>query len=253
MDLTFNFNDEGLYNLYNTINPVNENGERALTSVVTDYTFTDDTKTAITYDFSNNTLAPYTYTDAWAMQNREGVALISNEKLEEYTKGMEKLGDATAQLNALNELFTKVGISAEELESKISEFTQKIVELEEQNSTLSTERENSVAAFEKAQEQIETLSQENSSLKEFKLGVEKAQKESVINQYAGKLSQETLDKFTAKIDTYSDLTQLDMELTYAQKQESPSSFSVNEESNVVIPKPVKESGIEAVLRRYENK
>lgn len=126
-----------------------------------------------------------------------------------------------------------------------AEYSTKISELEESISTLNTDRENAVSALEtrlaevnetytRAQTTISTLTEENESLKAYKLANDKAKKQEIIESYASLLPASIIDEFTAKVDDYEDDVALDKDLAYALKN---SNLSVFAKAPKLIPKP----------------
>lgn len=137
-----------------------------------------------------------------------------------------------------------------EYENKISELESKIANLEEENSTylrkLSEETERAdaaVAAFSKLVEEVE-------SLREFKADKERKEKEDVINQYIGKVSEDKLQEYRDSIDSYT-VESLDKDLCYEVKKGNPS-FFFNEHDLKVVPKTVEKQlgSLESILERY---
>jgi hypothetical protein len=149
--------------------------------------------------------------------------------------------------------FEKAQENYEKIESENSEFSTKI---EEQNTTISTlqeEKENISNELNEANSKYEVLSAENGELKtaneelsNYKKSIEKTEKESIINQYSGKIDEEKLESFTENIDNYSN-EELEKELAYAFVQSNTGIFSYEgfiprEDSN--------EGGIEEILSKY---
>lgn len=165
--------------------------------------------------------------------------------------------DALRALNgdtyeALNENLSNAEANA----TKCAEFSSKIEELNEANSTLKMEAENAQAKiadvetqYTAAQSQISALTEENESLKVFKKNVEDQSKEAVVAEYTGKLSEDVLSTYKAKFDEYT-AEDLDMHLAYELKKANSSVF--NQTPDVYIPKdeaPL--SGVQAILARYK--
>lgn len=133
--------------------------------------------------------------------------------------------------------------------------SQKIEELNELNSTLTTERDNIQATYDalkteknELDEKYSQLEQENQTLEQYKYNVEKAKKQEVIDSYTDKLSNETIEKFTANIDSYEKLD-LEKELAFALVQENPAVF--NKSTSGYIPKEEPKSGLEEILSKYK--
>ena len=83
----------------------------------------------------------------------------------------------------------------------------------------------------------------------FKAGVEKAEKQEIINSYSDKLSDSIIDKYTASIDTYT-ADNLKKELAYELVSTNPAIFTKNP-SNGYVPKDGPKDGIEEILSKYK--
>lgn len=172
----------------------------------------------------------------------------------------EKEKETLDTLRSLNgdtyDLVSDVLTSAQENFEKVSDFSTKIEELNETVSTLTAEKDNANAQIdgfnaqlETANGQIESLTEELNSLKEYKLGIETKQKESVIEEYAEHLSDEILDTYRAKISEYS-AEELDMRLAYELKKNNSSIFTKNSDEGFV-PKDTHVDGLTAILSKYK--
>ena len=153
--------------------------------------------------------------------------------------------------------FTKVG----ELEQGKTEFEQKIEELNNSVSTLTTERDEANASLDSvrgelntANEQIaqrdvtiNTLTEEKEALADFKATVEKNEKEAIIASYSDKLTTEVIDKYTAEIDNYTAIN-LKKELAYELVESNPTVF--NKQLPGYTPKDDPKGGIEEILSKY---
>ena len=71
-------------------------------------------------------------------------------------------------------------INAQENSEKVLEFSTKIEELNTSISTLTTERDNSIAEHNLAKEQISTLTEELDSLRAYKLGLKQNKKKQYL-------------------------------------------------------------------------
>ena len=156
-------------------------------------------------------------------------------------------------LRALNggtyELVSDVLVNAQENLDKNSEFSTKIDELNETITTLNTEKDNFSAQLEEAQANISSLTDENNSLKQYKLDIETEQKNSIIDEYVEHLDEEILDQYRQKIDDYS-AEELDMHLAYELKKNNSSVFTKTQDSGFV-PKETHVDGITAILSKYK--
>lgn len=127
----------------------------------------------------------------------------------------------------------------------------KIEELTETITTLNTKVEEMQTEYTAAQEQISTLTEEVTALRQYKHEIETQQKQAVMAEYASNLSEEVLNTYKEKIDEYTVLD-LDKELAYEMKKAGTSNFTQNNDTGV-LPIEVPNTGIEAILSRYENK
>ena len=157
-------------------------------------------------------------------------------------------------LRALNggtyELVSDVLVNAQDTLDKNSEFSAKIDELNDTIATLTTEKDEFSAQLEAANANIETLTAENTSLQQYKLDIDTAQKNAVIDEYAEQLSDEILDTYRAKLDQYS-VEELDMHLAYELKKSNPTIFSKVPDSGYV-PKDTHVDGLTSILSKYKN-
>lgn len=165
-------------------------------------------------------------------------------------------------LRALNgntyELVNDVLTNAQQNFEQNTEFSVKIEELNTSISTLETERDNANAQInefttqlEAANGMINSLNEELSSLREYKLNVETAKKEAVIDEYTEALSEEILTPYREKISDYT-VEELDMRLAYELKKNNSFVFS-KKPNDGYVPKDNKPEGIEAILSKYKNK
>lgn len=158
--------------------------------------------------------------------------------------------DTLRALNGGNyELVNEVLVNAQENMDKNSEFSAKIDELNETIATLNTEHDELSANYEKAQNDLNTLKEENEALNTYKLGIETQQKNAVINEYSELLDEEILNAYREKIADYS-CDELDMHLAYELKKNHSSIFT-KDESEGFVPKDVPLEGISAILSKYK--
>ena len=174
----------------------------------------------------------------------------------DVTEEEKSVLDTLQQLNGGNyELVNENLINAEKNATDCAEFSTKIEELNNTISTLNTEienmkesAENATAQFTAAQAQIDTLSEENNSLKTYKKNIENQFKETVIAEYTNILPEETVESYRAKFDEYT-AEELDMHLAYESKKLNSSIFTQSRDKGLV-PKEDQRSGVEKILERY---
>ena len=139
---------------------------------------------------------------------------------------------------------------------KNSSYEQKIGELNNSISTLTTERDEVRSSLDSANEELETvrseysdLKKENESLVSFKVGVEKAEKQEIINSYSDKLSADVIEKYNASIENYT-ASDLKKELAYELVQSNPTIFTKNPANGYVPKDEEPKGGIEEILSKY---
>lgn len=177
--------------------------------------------------------------------------------------------DALHKLNGENyekvdENYSAVKTEAEQASQRVSElegqvstyevektnFESKIEELNTTISTLTTERDNINTQYTEAETKIEKLTEEVDTLNSFKLGVEKAEKEKVIEKYSEKLNGDTIQTYVENMDKYT-VTQLDKELAYELVSTDSSIFSKQPESRLIPTGESSLTGIEQILSKYK--
>lgn len=147
----------------------------------------------------------------------------------------------------INENFVKVA----DFNSKIEEFNSKIVELEAANSTLLQEKENLTTQYTAAVGDLAQAREEVNSLQNYRLSIESAQKNSIIDKYAALLPQETIDEFRNSLDKFS-LVDLEKELAFSYMK-TGAAFTQRENYTLVPKADPQKSGIEAILDNYEKR
>lgn len=180
----------------------------------------------------------------------------------------EKEKAALATLKALNQnSFENLDVQYEKLTTENAEISQnyelKIKELNELIATLNVDRENYLKSIEALKTDLsnaltdcecgkkkrDEMQLQLNELNEYKFNVEKLEKERIISEYKGILSESILETYSANIDTFS-CEELDMKLAYETKKNT-NIFSINE-SQTLIPKNRPLSGLEAILNKYES-
>ena len=169
------------------------------------------------------------------------------EKIDElYSAAVATAEEKTQEIETLTETFNTEKIGFEE---KIGEFETKIEELNGSISTLTTEKEEIATQLEDANTTINSLNEEVATLNSFKDGIEKQQKESVIERYSELLTEEVVAKYAENLDNYS-VTDLDKELAYELVSTNRSVFTQNPAAGL-IPKEEPASGLEELLTKYK--
>ena len=138
-----------------------------------------------------------------------------------------------------------------DFDSKVEEFNNKIVELETANSSLLQEKEELTTQYTAVVSDLARVKEEKDSLRSYKLSIESAQKNSIIDKYAALLPQETIEEFKNSLDTYS-LVDLEKELAFSYMK-TGAAFTQKENYTLIPKAEPQKSGIEAILDNYEKR
>lgn len=158
----------------------------------------------------------------------------------------------------VDETFSKI----EDLENKIteiensnSEFSTKIEEKDNEITTLKADKEEVEGKFNLSQSELETVKAsleaangELEGLKEYKLAVEKAERQAIIDKYAAQLAPEIMENYNADIEMSAD--ELEKTLAFELVKSNPSIFS-KDDSEGYVPKETPLTGIEAVIAKHK--
>ena len=193
---------------------------------------------AVCYNYEHQQFERVYYT-----KDDENDSLALGDKVRCYI--MDVTENEKKALQALQDLN---GGNFELIDEKITEYEQKIEELNSSISTLEQEKGEISSLLEETKASLSTLKEENTSLNSYKKQIETAEKEKVIESYTNLLAEEVLNPFKEKIDEYTAI-ELDKELAYALKQNNFSAFQKTE-LNGMIPKDNSPTGIEAILSKY---
>lgn len=201
-----------------------------------------------------------------ALKNLHGANGGTYEAIDTNFVGAAQLEEANASLANANATIETLNASVSTLTEQNSEFSTKIGELENTVSTLNTEKETSQTLINEvtekfttasadlatAQSTIETLTAERDELASYKKNIVDTEKKDLIMSYSDHVAQDILDTYIENMDNYT-LQQLDMELTYKQKQSHPEVFSKNPGQVHYIPKdnPPAAGSLESLLAKYE--
>lgn len=202
---------------------------------------------ALAYSYENAQYERIYYT-----KNDETDSVALGEKVRVYVVDVtEKEKTTLDTLRDLNggtyELVNENLEHAQENAEKISGFELKVTELENNITTLNTEKSAVQSSYELEHQKVESLTAENEGLKQYKLSIEAEQKNAVFTEYKDKLSEEILDTYREKAAEYS-VADLDKELAYELKK---TNFSFYEKKdNGYLRKDVQKNGIDEILARY---
>lgn len=168
-----------------------------------------------------------------------------------YEKIDEKMTSLNEEVTSLNETVDSLKEENENFSQKIEEQNGQISTLEQEKVDVQTELNEAKENYAAAQSQIESLTETNQELENFKANIILKEKEAVIEHYSTLLDVEVLDSFKEKIN---DMTkdELDKELAYTLVQSKPTLFSNQEENPGYTPKDDQvPEGIEGILSRYK--
>ena len=155
--------------------------------------------------------------------------------------------DLTKQVEEYTSRETAANEKISNLEEEITNNGLKIADLETQVSNLNSEKENYSAT-------INTLEAENSALKDFKDGVEKRAKQSLIEKYSAHLNEDQLAKYTDEVIASYTIADLEKELSLDYVTNNNASiFSKKDPEPISIPVEHNPVGIERLLDKYEHK
>jgi len=166
---------------------------------------------------------------------------INGETYEKVDETVNSLNEENATLKEENENFSQ----------KIEEQVGQISTLEQEKADAQAELDKVNENYTAAQSQIESLTEANKELENFKADIVLKEKEAVIDHYSSLLDAEVLNSFKEKIE---DMTkdELDKELAYSLVQSKPTLFSNQEEEQGYTPKDDQnQGGIEGILSRYK--
>lgn len=165
----------------------------------------------------------------------------------EYLTEEEK--DTLAVLRNMQVTYEAATEDFEQLQIDFDELARKNEESEMAISTLSQEREVIEETLTETKVLVEELQAEVQALANYKVDVETAEKEAIIDKYEDQLDKTILDDFREKLDEFTSI-QLAKELAFALVQNNPSVFTNDFQ---YLPKNKSPEGLAAVLDKYKKK
>lgn len=150
--------------------------------------------------------------------------------------------------NTYAEMGEKIG-QYDELKQSNENYELKIVEKDQEISTLTTEKEKVESDYSAAQATIESLNTQVTELQSFKDNAVKTAKQSIISKYAKKLDEKVIEKFNENIDEYS-LDSLEKELAFSLVNSDTSIFGDSSSQSGIVPTNLELTGIDAILAKY---
>lgn len=206
---------EALWSLLN--NEVDADGNPVFSCVICDVY--DDY--ALTYNFESNSYERVYYT-----KDDENDSIVIDRKEACYI-----LEVSEAEKNALESLRSLNGDTYENVSEKFSTIETLENTINENNTTIETlQGDINTLTEEKgaAETKISELEGELNSLKDYKKGIEDAEKQAVIEQYSAKLDEEIIKKYQDNLDTYTVLD-LKKDLSFELVQAEPEIFAKKED------------------------
>ena len=168
-----------------------------------------------------------------------------------------------SEKNALEALHKMNGDTFEKIDENFalaSDFEQKFTEQAGEISTLKLESETKDATISSLQtsvealnDQVASLTQENTALQTYKTNAEMQEKQALVDKYARIMDAADLSDIQAKLADYN-LADLNKDLAELYVNANQSIFSKQDSTpQVLIPKPVDEkTGLEKLLDKYTN-
>lgn len=258
--MNFKLSDNQKYNMiWSLLNPrFNEEND-----FVMDYAVCDVYDTyAVVWSFENRGYERAYYTkddatDSLSIDKKEACYIIDvNEEEKRALEVLHTINGETYEkvdetVNSLNEENATLKEENENFSQKIEEQVGQISTLEQEKADAQAELDKVNENYTAAQSQIESLTEANKELENFKADIVLKEKEAVIDHYSSLLDAEVLNSFKEKIE---DMTkdELDKELAYSLVQSKPTLFSNQEEEQGYTPKDGQnQGGIEEILSRYK--
>ena len=258
--MNFKLSDDQKYNMiWNLLNPnFNEEGEWNLDYAICDVY--DEYAVVFNTHEGGYERAYYTKddaTDSLEITKREATYIIDVN--EEEKRALEVLhainGDTYEKVdetvNTLTEENSSLKEENENFSQKIEEQTTQISTLEQEKADAQAELDTVNENYTAAQSQIESLTEANKELENFKADVVLKEKEAVLDHYSTLLDAEVLNSFKEKIEEMTK-DELDKELAYSLVRSKPTLFSNEQEESGYTPKDDHApEGIEGILSRYK--
>jgi Na+-translocating ferredoxin:NAD+ oxidoreductase RNF subunit RnfB len=205
----------------------------------------NETKTAYLFNLEENKFQTCNFTvgEDDAITLEEITDCFMFEATEAEYNSLVEIKEAAIDFSTVKETYASV----ETLKNDKNVLEQKIVDYENDKSTLVQERDDARTNFENAQQTITDLQNTVNSLEEFKKTIEDSQKKSIVEKYSTKLTEEQMKSVTDNIDNYS-IVDLEKELAYI--------FCANfsfDSSEPKVPKHNETNPLSEILGKYEKK
>ena len=247
MELNFKVSDrekfDAIWTLLNT--RYNEEGGWEITYCILD--IYDEYALVFNYEYNRYERVTYTKNDEADTVELGEFSVRYVMDLSENEKALvDGLRTAAGSFELLSEAYEAGQKAIEDLKARdeeISEYSTKISELENNISTLNTEKETTENNFAELSDKFSVLEEEVNSLRAYKASSEKEKKLAVIKSYESVLNEDAIEDFTNRVDEYADVISLDKDLAYALKN---SNFSIFTQTPEFIP--MSDNGSQGDLR-----
>lgn len=236
MELNFKVSDREKFNaIWTLLNPkFNEEGGWEVSYSILD--IYDEYALVFNYEYNRYERVTYTKNDESDTVELGEFSVRYFMDLSESEKAIvDGLRTAAGSFELLSEAYEAGQKAIEDLKARdeeISEYSTKISELEENISTLNTEKETTENNFAELSNKFSVLEEEVNGLRAYKANSEKEKKLAVIKSYENVLNEDTIEDFTKRVDEYADVISLDKDLAYALKN---SNFSIFTQTPEFIP------------------
>lgn len=191
---------------------------------------------AIVYNLEDDTFRKVAFSI-----NENNQVVVPEQEFEQMTCEYLTL-DEKLELDALR---TKDAENIEKMNNMQTEIDDKNNEI----ATLNIERENLQTTNTELNSQIQEYTAKIEELTEYKIGIETAQKNAMIDKYSEKLPDEVVTSYREKVSEYT-LTDLEKELAYELVKNDSTIFSSQSEDQY-IPSEATPTGLAALLSKYQ--
>ena len=175
----------------------------------------------------------------------------------------EKYNEISNDLIIANNTIVERDNTISEKDVEISNHSIKIEELGSEIATLTQERDDAIASYNAANDELvnvqatldatnntlAAVTEERDGLISYKKNIEDEEKKGVIAGYSEQLPKEVIETYEENMDKYT-AEELDMKLTYELKRNHPELFSKNTPP-AYIPKDEGQSGLNTILAKYK--
>lgn len=205
-------------------------------------------KYAVVYEYESGSFYRVYYTkddenDTVTIDSKEQCFIVDvNEEEKTALNALQAIkGTYSSSLEEFNTIKHNYEVLDKASKEDKENFESKISELEEQNTTLETEKT-------EFSSKVDTLTAEVEALRNYKTTIENDTKKSILESYSAQLSEDIISEFSEKIEDYS-IEDLKKELAYTLVGDDPTNFS--KQSTPRAPKTSEPSAFEKLLDKYK--